>query len=101
MTAEARNFEVFVVDRKGQAASLPVPRDEYLETIPRRYYFATIMYGSPYSTARNPTSALKKSPKTTFTYQGSYRSELASDAAIASSPHWATVGRAMVARPNV
>jgi hypothetical protein len=36
-----------------------------------------------------------KSPKATFTYQGSYRSELASDAAIASSPHWATVGRAM------
>jgi hemin uptake protein HemP len=33
MTAEAKNVEVFVVDLKGKAASLPMPRDEYLETL--------------------------------------------------------------------
>ena len=33
MTGESTTFEIFVVDRKGQSASLPVPKDDYLETL--------------------------------------------------------------------
>lgn len=33
MTRESTTFEIFVVDRKGQSASLPVPKDDYLETL--------------------------------------------------------------------
>ena len=33
MKATSTTFEIFVVDRKGQSASLPVPKDDYLETL--------------------------------------------------------------------
>ena len=33
MNGGITTFEIFVVDRKGQSASLPVPKDVYLETL--------------------------------------------------------------------